>query len=71
MFYFFDIKHLCPILAESLTHFTLIKKKCKEIIMGLSVFINYWCIFLYHKCKVEYIELEVVKVSSLIIEKKN
>jgi len=39
--------------------------------MGLSVFINYWCIFLYHKCKVEYIELEVVKVSSLIIEKKN
>jgi len=24
--------------------------------------IKYWCIHSYHKCKVEYIELEVMKV---------
>jgi len=30
--------------------------------MILSVFIKYWCILLYHKCKVEYIELGVVKI---------
>jgi len=30
--------------------------------MVLSVFGKYWCILLYHKCKVEYIELGVVKV---------
>ena len=30
--------------------------------MILSVFIEHWCILLYHKCKIEYIELEVVKV---------
>jgi len=40
--------------------------------MGLSALINYWCILLYHKCKVEYIELGVVKVVliSFIIENK-
>jgi len=40
--------------------------------MVLSALINYWCILLYHKCKVEYIELEVVKVvlNSVIIGKK-
>jgi len=38
--------------------------------MGLSV--NYRCILLYHECKVEYIELRVVKVVliSVIIGKK-
>jgi len=40
--------------------------------MGLSALINYWYILLYHNCKVEYIELIVVKVVliSVIIEKK-
>jgi len=40
--------------------------------MSLSVLINYWCILLYHKCKVEYIELRVVKVVLIcvMIEKK-
>jgi len=28
--------------------------------MVLSVFVKYWCILLYHKCKVEYIEFEVM-----------
>jgi len=30
--------------------------------MVLSALVKYWCIIHYHKCKVEYIELEVVKV---------
>jgi len=30
--------------------------------MFLSAFVKYWSILLYHKCKVEYIELGVVKV---------
>jgi len=34
----------------------------RERKMGLSALINYWCIHLYHKCKVEYIELGVVKI---------
>jgi len=39
---------------------------------GFECLINYWCILLYHKCKVEYIELGVVKVIliSVIIGKK-
>jgi hypothetical protein len=37
-----------------------ISKRDRKIV--LSVFVKYWCIFLYHKCKVEYIKLEVVKV---------
>ena len=41
--------------------------------MVLSVFVKYLCIFLYYKCKVKYIELEVVKVVLIrvIIEKKS
>jgi len=35
--------------------------------MVLSVFINRWCIILYHKCKVEYIELGGVKVILIIV----
>jgi len=35
--------------------------------MVLSALINYWCILLYHKCKIEYIELEVVKVLIRVI----
>ena len=40
--------------------------------MVLSAPINYWCIYLYHKYKVEYIELEAAKVVSIrvIIDKK-
>jgi len=34
----------------------------KERKIILSVFVKYWWILLYHKCKVEYIELRVVKV---------
>jgi len=30
--------------------------------MVLNVLIKYWCILQYHKCKVEYIELRVMKV---------
>jgi len=30
--------------------------------MVFSALINYLCILLYHKCKLEYIELGVVKV---------
>jgi len=66
---------LRPILTETLPHFTLIKKKClseRERKMGLSVLINYSCILVYHKCRVEYIELRVIKVVliSVIIRKK-
>jgi len=41
--------------------------------MILSVLIKYWCILHYHKCKVEYIELRVMKVVLVIviIEKNN
>jgi len=30
--------------------------------MVLSVLVKYWCIYHYHKCKVEYIELRLMKV---------
>jgi len=30
--------------------------------MVLSVLVKYWCIFYCHKCKVEYIELGVMKI---------
>jgi len=30
--------------------------------MVLNAFVKYWCILHYHKCKVEYIELGVMKV---------
>jgi hypothetical protein len=45
----------------------------RERKMVLSALINYWCILLYHKCKVEYIELGVVKVVliSVQLEKSN
>ena len=41
--------------------------------MVLSVFVKYLCIHLCHKCKVEYIELRVMKVVLIrvIIRKKN
>ena len=40
--------------------------------MILSAFVMYWCILLYHKCKIEYIELRVMKIILIrvIIEKK-
>jgi len=40
--------------------------------MILSALINYWCIYLYHKYKVEYIELKIGKVVLIrvIIDKK-
>jgi len=40
--------------------------------MVLSVLVKYWCIYHYHKYKVEYIELRVIKVVliKVIIEKK-
>ena len=40
--------------------------------MILSVFVNYWCIFHYYKCKVKYIELKVMKIIlfKVIIKKK-
>jgi len=34
----------------------------KERKMVLSVFVKYWCIHHYHKCKVEYIELGMIKI---------
>jgi len=40
---------------------------------GFIAMPKYWCILLYHKCKVEYIELRVMKVvliSVIIGEKK-
>jgi len=41
--------------------------------MLLSALDMYWCIYHYHKCKVEYIELRVMKIilSRVIIEKKS
>jgi len=40
--------------------------------MVLSVFVKYWCIHHYRKCKVENIELEVMKIVliKIIIRKK-
>jgi len=40
--------------------------------MVLSAFVMYWCILHYHKCKVKYIELRVMKVILIrvIIRKK-
>jgi len=40
--------------------------------MVLSVFVKYLCILLYHKYKVKYIELRVMKIVliGVIIEKK-
>ena len=35
--------------------------------MVLSALVKYWCIPLYHKCKVEYIELNAVKVILIIV----
>ena len=63
--YFITHYSLRPILTEPLIHFTFIKKKCiseRERKMVFSALINYLCILLYHKCKLEYIELGVVKV---------
>jgi len=44
----------------------------KEREMVLSALVQYWCIPLYHKRKVEYIELGVVKavLIRVIIRKK-
>jgi len=30
--------------------------------MILNIIVKYWCILHYHKCKVKYIKLEVMKV---------
>jgi len=38
--------------------------------MILNVFIKYLCILLYHKCKVKYIELGVVKVVLIRVMKR-
>jgi len=35
--------------------------------MVLSAFVKYWCILLYHKCKVEYIELGMMKIILIIV----
>jgi len=58
------------------THFAHIKKMCiskRERKMVLSVFVKYWFILLYHKCKVKYTEVRVVKVVliRIIIGKNN
>jgi len=37
--------------------------------MVLSALVKYWYILHYHKCKVEYIELRVIKVVLIIIIK--
>jgi len=41
--------------------------------MVLSVFVKDWCILHYHKCKMEYIELKVMKVVliGVIFEKRS
>jgi len=51
---------LRPSLTELVYLFTHIKKN------GFECLCKYWCIILYHKCKVEYIELGVVKVVLII-----
>jgi len=38
--------------------------------MVLSVLVKYWCIFHYHNCKVEYIELGVMKVLLIRVIKR-
>jgi len=40
--------------------------------MILSVFVKHWCILHYHKCKIKYIELRVMKIIliKVIIERK-
>jgi len=38
--------------------------------MVLSVLVKYWCILHYHKCKVEYIELRVMKVVLIRVVKR-
>jgi len=38
--------------------------------MILSVLVQYLCILHYHKCKVEYIELRVLKVLLITVIKK-
>jgi len=38
--------------------------------MVLSVLVKYWCILHYHKCKVEYIELGVMKVVLIRVVKR-
>ena len=64
---------LCLIISESFPHFTHIKKMCisEREKITLSVIVKYQCIPLYYKCKIEYIELWVVKVVLIrvIIEK--
>ena len=38
---------------------------------SIGALVKYWCITLYHICKIEYIELKVVKVLiRVIIERK-
>jgi len=36
-----------------------VKERKKKV---LNAFVKYWCIYHYHKCKVEYIELRVMEV---------
>jgi len=65
---------LRPILIEYFVYFTHIKKKCtsEEIENSFERIVKYWCIHSYHKCKLEYIKLRVMKVILIrvIIEKK-
>jgi len=41
--------------------------------MILTALVKYWCIIHYHKCKVKYIELKVIKVILIrvVIKKSN
>jgi len=39
--------------------------------MVLSAFVKYWCILHYHKCKMEYIELRVIKLILINVALKN
>jgi len=51
------------------------KKKCINVgerKIVLSAFVKYLCILHYHKCKVKYIELEMMKVILIrVIKGKN
>jgi len=38
--------------------------------MVLNALVKYWCILHYHKCKVEYIKLEVVRVILIRVVKR-
>jgi len=63
-------------LTKIVVLFTQIKKKCineRKRKVVLSVFVKYWWILLYRKCKIEYIVLRVIKVVLIrvIIEKNN